>query len=178
MGIARNLASWGLHRLAETELLWSQAGDRTALRKLYLRHMKVTFRKTVWIGPDFYLRFPGNLALGERCGLGGFCRIWNYSPITIGDDFLSAAGLLLNTAGHDPETLQPFSREIRIGNRVWCGVNVTILAGVTIGDDVVIGAGSVVVHDIPPKSIAVGVPARKVRDLARDGRTPLWGWAR
>ena len=55
-------------------------------------------------------------------------------------------------------------------------MNVTILAGVTIGDDVVIGAGAVVTEDIPANSIAVGVPAKRVRTLDRPLDKPLWNW--
>ena len=65
---------------------------------------------------------------------------------------------------------------MKIGNRVWCGVNVTILGGVTIGDDVVLGAGSVVVKDIPANCIAVGVPAQKIRDLNREKTRKLYSW--
>ena len=58
--------------------------------------------------------------------------------------------------------------EIRIGNDVWVGANVTILPGVTIGDNVVIGAGAVVTKDIPDNSLALGVPARVVKEIEND----------
>lgn len=130
--------------------------------------MSVSHGRHVFIGPNFHLRFPGNLALGERCGIGSFARIWNYAPIVIGDDFLSAASLTINSGGHDVSTLAPFSKPVRIGNRVWCGVNVTILAGVTVGDDVVIAAGSLVKDDIQSGVVVAGVPARVIRTIERD----------
>lgn len=55
-----------------------------------------------------------------------------------------------------------------IDNRVWCGLNVTILAGVTIGNDVVIGAGSVVINDVPSNSVVAGIPAKLIKELNRD----------
>jgi maltose O-acetyltransferase len=58
--------------------------------------------------------------------------------------------------------------EIRIGNDVWLGANVTVLPGVTIGNNVVVGAGAVVSKDIPDNSLALGVPARIVRKLEND----------
>ena len=58
--------------------------------------------------------------------------------------------------------------EIRIGNDVWLGANVTILPGVTIGDNVIVGAGAVVTKDIPDNSLAVGVPARVVKEIEND----------
>ena len=80
---------------------------------------------------------------------------------------------LITTVGHP---LSPKGRrdelgqaaEIRIGNDVWLGGNVTVLPGVTIGNNVVVGAGAVVTKDIPDNSLALGVPARVVRKLEND----------
>ena len=58
--------------------------------------------------------------------------------------------------------------EITIGDDVWLGANVTILPDITIGDNVVIGAGAVVSKDIPDNSLAVGVPARVIREIEND----------
>lgn len=138
------------------------------VRRLYLRTMGIAHGRNVFIGSHLHVRCPENLTLGERCGIGSYARIWNYAPVRIGDDFLSAAGLTINSGGHDVSTMAPFSKPVSIGDRVWCGVNVTILAGVTIGDDVVIGAGSVVTEDLPCSVVAVGVPARAVRAIERD----------
>ena len=60
---------------------------------------------------------------------------------------------------------RPESRPITIDDNVWIGARVIVLAGVTIGADSCIGAGSVVIDDIPPRSLAVGVPARVIREL-------------
>lgn len=136
-------------------------------RLLYLKLMKVRFEKQCYMGHDIYIRNRGNLVLGNRCSIGSFTKIWNYAPITIGDDFMAASGLTINSATHDPVTLESRGVEINIGSRVWCGVNVTIIADVNIGDDVVIGAGSVVVKDIPSGCIAAGVPAKRIKDLDR-----------
>lgn len=143
------------------------------LRFLYLRLMKVEFTKNFYMGHKIYIRNRGKLKLGDRCGIGSFAQIWNYAPISISDDFLAASNLILNSGTHDPVTLAPQGLEIRIGKRVWCGTNVTILAGVTIGDDVVIGAGSVVVKDIPNNCVVAGTPARKIRNLDRTEKK-LW----
>ena len=61
-----------------------------------------------------------------------------------------------------------WASEIRIGNDVWLGANVTILPGVSIGDNVVVGAGAVVTKDIPDNSLAVGVPARVMKKIEND----------
>jgi acetyltransferase-like isoleucine patch superfamily enzyme len=146
-------------------------------RARHLRLMRIPHGKHFTIGYNILIRNRGNLTLGERCVIGSFTRIWNYAPISIGEDFGTAGGLTMNSATHDPVTLRSEAKPIRIGNRVWCGVNVTILAGVTIGDDVVIGAGAVVTKNIPDNSIAVGVPAKKVKVLNRPPGTAFDYWA-
>ena len=60
------------------------------------------------------------------------------------------------------------AKPIRIGNDVWIGGNVTIMPGLTIGNNVVIAAGAVVTKDVPDNSLVAGVPAKKVRDLEND----------
>ena len=58
-----------------------------------------------------------------------------------------------------------YAKPVRIGNDVWIGGNVTILPGVTIGNNVVVAAGAVVTKDIPDNTLVGGVPAKKIRDL-------------
>lgn len=135
---------------------------------LYLRTAGVECAGAVNVGNNVYIRFPGRLRLGHRCSLGGFTRIWNYAPVTIGNDFLSAGNLTINSGGHDPTTLAPTLAPIMIGDRVWCGVNVTILSGVTVGDGAIIAAGSVVVSDVPSGCVVAGVPAVVKRRIDRE----------
>ena len=61
-----------------------------------------------------------------------------------------------------------YAQPVRIGNDVWIGGNVTILPGVTIGNNVVVAAGAVVTKDIPDNTLVGGVPAKKIRDLEDD----------
>ncbi|WP_066342556.1 acyltransferase [Azohydromonas lata] len=142
--------------------------QRQFIRRLYLRLKRVRHGRHVYCGPLVMIRSNGNLTLGERCALGYDTRIWNYAPISIGDDFMAAAGLTINAGSHDVTTMRGQAAPVRIGHRVWCGLNVSILAGVTVGDDVVIAAGAVVTRDIPSGSVAAGIPARVVRALERD----------
>ncbi len=166
MRIVEQLSDW------EFDLRRSHDG-KPFFRKIVLRLLNVEFAAPFTMGRDIYIHQSGRLRIGARFGLGSFARIWNYAEVDIGDDFLAAGGLTINTGSHDPDSLRPSSAPVRIGHRVWCGVNVTILGGVTIGNDVVIGAGSVVTRDIPPGVVAAGVPCRVIRKLCR---TEIWRW--
>ena len=109
---------------------------------------------------------------------------WNWqfhdtAPITIGDDVLVGPGVQIITATHPlhPDERHPAEGRaagppyrtqvapVHIGNRVWIGAGSIILGGVTIGDGTTIGAGSVVTRDIPGMVVAVGQPARVLREL-------------
>lgn len=129
----------------------------------------------IWIGPGVHFDFPGNLVFGRRVVIGGGSRITARETIVIGDDFLSAPGLFLNTGTHDLATLVPQSSPITIEPGVWCGTRVTVCAGVTIGRGAILGAGSLVLDDVPPGHLAFGSPCKPRRDLTplrRDAR--LW----
>jgi galactoside O-acetyltransferase len=93
--------------------------------------------------------------------------------IRIGDDVLIAPGVTLTTTGHPvhPDLrvdFRRFSEPIAIEDKVWIGSNAVVLPGVRIGYGAVIGAGSVVTHDIPAMTVAVGVPCRVVRRITDD----------
>jgi maltose O-acetyltransferase len=144
-------------------------------RRLELRLLGIRPPRHFWIGSGLRLcSLSGKVLLGERCMIGENARIGNYADVTIGDDFLAAPGLTIDTGTHDPLTLEPTSKPVNIGRNVWCGTNVTILPGISIGENAIIGAGSVVTRDIPSNSIAVGVPARVIRALTRDAGMTSW----
>ncbi len=139
-----------------------------------LRRMGVTCPSNeVWVGQHVYFDYPKNLVLGRRITIGSESRFTARSAIVISDDFLAAPGLMLNTGTHDASTLVPISIPIFIGAGVWCGARVTICAGVTIGDDAVVGAGSVVLKDLPPRHLAFGVPCKPQRALPPSD-VPRW----
>ncbi len=92
------------------------------------------------------------------------------TDIYVGDDCMFAPNVVIATSGHP---VLPILREhnyvynipVRIGRNVWVGSGVQILPGVSIGDNSVIGAGSVVTNDIPANVIALGVPCRVIREI-------------
>ncbi|GAB4171849.1 MAG: hypothetical protein Fur006_00280 [Coleofasciculaceae cyanobacterium] len=156
--------------------LYEYNGKGLHFRRLYMSLQGVKYGQILSIGRGLRLFNSGNLTLGERCALGDFVIIENHAPIVIGDDFLGSTGLHLNSGTHAPISLEPKHLPIHIGDRVWCGINVSILAGVRIGNDVVIGAGSLVCKNIPSNSIAVGVPARVIKPLERESAQDIWTW--
>jgi acetyltransferase-like isoleucine patch superfamily enzyme len=135
--------------------------------------LRIKSGKHISIGEQFFVQCPKNLKIGSKISIGRRAQIFAYDSIEIGDDFMAAEDLLINCGSHNVSDLKPFMRPIKIGRRVWCGSRVIICSGVTIGDDVVIGAGSVVVQDIPSKCVAVGIPCKVIRELGNE-RTSIW----
>lgn len=117
----------------------------------------------------------GKVVLGDGAALNSFCRIFGHGTVEIGEDAQVGPGTLITTTDHDYEgNLESRYKSIRIGSGCWIGGNASILPGVEIGDGTVVGAGSVVNKDLPPKVVAAGVPARVVKQIpesSSSGRT-------
>jgi acetyltransferase-like isoleucine patch superfamily enzyme len=112
----------------------------------------------------------GFIQIGDGCSINDYCVLNGYGGITIGNDVHVATQTIIVSAEHDYRKLgQPdFSQNlpakgIKIEDHVWIGANCVILDGVVIGGGSVIGAGAVVTKDVPPDSIAAGVPARVIK---------------
>ncbi len=122
------------------------------------------------IMPPFYCDHGHPIRLGEGVFINAGCTFLDGGGITIGDHTLIGPGCQLLTPQHPldyRERRKPVERGLRIeiGDDCWLGGNVTVCPGVRIGDRCIIGAGSVVVHDIPDDSLAAGNPAVVKRKL-------------
>ena len=122
------------------------------------------------IKPPFFCDIGANIYLGDNVFLNYDCVLLDGNRITIGDDVLIGPRVQLYTASHPLDSKVrkqqlEFTREIVIGERVWIGGGAIVCPGVTIGKNTVIGAGSVVVKDIPDGVLAVGNPCRVVKTL-------------
>lgn len=139
-------------------------------RKDILKELLGDMGDGIWIEP------PVNMAYGKNVHIGNYFYanfnlvIVDDIDVYIGEHVMIAPNVTITPTGHpvDPDLRKPgtqFSIPVRIGNNVWIGSNAVILPGVTIGDNSVIGAGSVVTHDIPKNVVAVGNPCRVLREI-------------
>lgn len=116
-----------------------------------------------------YLRAgaDGHIVIGDGAALNSFVQMYGHGGIDIGKHTQIGPNCVVTTTGHDylSNDLETNYSPISIGERVWIGANCTIIGGVHIGDQAVIGAGAVVTRDIPSRCVAVGVPARVVRSM-------------
>ena len=141
-----------------------------AARNKMLQQMLGQADADTFINQPFYCDYGKQIRVGKRF-FANFClTILDEAPVTFGDDCFVGPNVSIYTACHstnpvERNTRQEWAKPVTIGNNVWIGGSVTILAGVTIGDNCTIGAGSVVTRDIPANSVAVGNPARVVRKV-------------
>lgn len=118
--------------------------------------------------PPFYTDCGKNLRIGKRVFINAGCKFQDQGGITIGDDVLVGHNCVIATLNH---AMEPNRRAdmipapVKIGDKVWIGANVTILQGVTIGEGAVIAAGAVVNKDVPPRTVAGGIPAKVIKNI-------------
>ena len=120
--------------------------------------------------PPFFCDFGYNVHIGENVLINYQCVFLDAAPITIGDNCFIGPMCGLYTVNHplDPQRRNDgyvYGRPITLGKNVWLGGGCTILSGVTIGDNSVVGAGSVVTKDVPANVIVAGNPAKIIREL-------------
>ena len=177
------MVSGDLYIADDPRILTEQQQAARMLREfneLYARHATAsqTLIKRLFgsVGAGTFVRAPlfvdfgHNISVGARTFINFNFTALDVAPITIGDDCQIATNVQLLTPTHPLDAdlrRQKFesAEAITIGNNVWLGGGVIVCPGVTIGDNAVIGAGSVVTRNIAPNSLAVGNPARVIRQL-------------
>ena len=122
------------------------------------------------INQPFYCDYGKQIHVGRRFFANFNFTVLDEAPVTIGDDCFIGPNVSIYTACHSTDPIERNSRRewaepVTIGDNVWIGGSVTILPGVNIGNNVTIGAGSVVTRDIPDNVVAVGNPCRVIRQI-------------
>jgi acetyltransferase-like isoleucine patch superfamily enzyme len=141
-----------------------------------LREGRLEIGSHTLLEPHVWITAPDDARV--RIGEGSFLNIGvmvaAVELVEIGDHCMFANGCFVTDGDHrfdDPDKPVPWQGfttkgPTRIGDNVWCGANVVVTSGVTIGERCVIGANSVVNRDVPPLSVAAGVPAKVLRTIA------------
>lgn len=175
-----------LHKLRIMRMPWKQISSFSIGR-----NYSFVSPHCITIGDNFYAEFnlrlqaweeykgqsfSPEIIIGNHVSMMENCQVSCCSKISIGDGVLFGANVFVTDNFHgdnsnDQMSIPPIDRpldvkvEVIIGNNVWVGRNVCIMPGVHIGDGAVIGANSVVTHDVPAYCVAVGAPARVIKSI-------------
>ena len=118
--------------------------------------------------PPLYIDYGKPVTIGKDCFIQQCCTFFGRGGITIGNGVFIGPKCNLITINHDPNPdnrSATYGRPIVIEDKVWIGINSTILPGVRIGYGAIVGAQSVVTHDVPPMTIVAGNPARVIKKI-------------
>ena len=156
----------------------SRPGE-TKRRVELLNKLLANMGENCYIEPPLHANWGCHTHLGNNVYANFNLTLVDDTDIYIGDSVMLGPNVVLATAGHpvDPELhrlVYQFNQPIHIGNNVWLGAGVIVLPGVTIGDNSVVGAGSVVTKDIPANVVAVGNPCRILREINEHDREYYW----
>ena len=160
-------------RLACREFVYEYNNTRPTeeeKRKTLLKKLLGSVGKDAWVEPPIHFAYGCNTHIGDFFYANFNLTVVDDIEVYIGNHVMFAPNVTITVTGHPVHpALRPngdqFSFPVIIEDYVWIGSNVTILPGVTIGKNSVIGAGSVVTKDIPPNVVAVGTPCRVLREI-------------
>ncbi len=135
--------------------------------------------KNIHVEPEFWCDYGWNIEVGENFYANHGLIILDAGKVIFGDNVFIAPSCGFHTAGHPIDFERrnqgfEYAYPIIVGNNVWFGAGVQVLPGVTIGDNTVIGAGSIVTKDIPSNVIAVGNPCCVMRKITQKDKENLY----
>ena len=145
-------------------------------RAAMLKDMFAEIGEDCYIEPPFHANWGGHhVHFGNGVYANFNLTLVDDSHIYVGDGTMFGPNCVISTAGHpiNPELRElvyQYNMPVHIGKNCWLGAGVLVMPGVTIGDNTVIGAGSVVTKDIPANVVAVGVPCRVMREIGEHDR--------
>lgn len=153
--------------------------DETELRTQLMQRLFKNVGKNVWIEPDFKCEFGKNITIEDDVYINFGCVILDCAEVTIGSHTLLGPNIGLYAANHSTDATERinggcYGKPIHIGKNVWLGGDVKVLPGVSIGDNTIIGTGSIVTKNIPANVIAVGNPCKVIRAITEEDKKKCW----
>jgi acetyltransferase-like isoleucine patch superfamily enzyme len=143
--------------------------DADAVRALLSELIGQPVDDSVLLIPPFYTTGGPDIRLGRNVFINQNCTFYDLGGLSIADDVMIGPNVSLITSGHPlaPSQRRDFvtARPIAIERNVWIAAGATVIGGVTVGENSVVAAGSVVTRDVPPNTLVAGNPARVVRSL-------------
>lgn len=143
-----------------------------AERRALLQDLFARFGKGSVVNPSFRCDYGFNISVGSNSFFNFDCVLLDCNRIDIGDDVQFGPGVHIYTAAHPVDAQArrsgaEFALPVAIGSGAWLGGRAVVCPGVSIGENTVVGAGSVVVRDLPPNVLALGNPCKVVRSLLK-----------
>ena len=153
----------------------------TKKQKELLTKILGSMKENPVITAPFYCDYGFNISIGKNFYPNHNVTILDGAKVTFGDNVFIAPNCVFSTAGHAIDSEQrsrglEIALPITVGDNVWIGTNVSVLPGVTIGNNTIIGAGSVVNKNIPEGVIAAGNPCKVIRKITEEDKKkyPVW----
>lgn len=178
IGVVQRVVNYLPHRIRLRLVRFHIGSDSLPARLVRFVALRSTTKACgdlVDIRSNTYVFAPESLSIGSRVSIHPLCYIDAAGGVTIGSDVSIAHNCTILSTTHTWAQKhvairdQPLeSRPTAIGSNVWFGAGVRVMPGVQIGDNVIVGAGSVVTHDVPAGHIVAGVPARPIKRLYRE----------
>jgi acetyltransferase-like isoleucine patch superfamily enzyme len=146
----------------------NKAKETAQVREILSEIIGSKIDESTAIFAPFHINFGKHTTIGKNVFINHACSFLDIGGITIEDDVLIGPKVNLITEGHplDPNNRKSLvCKSIHIKRNAWIGAASTILPGITIGENAVVAAGSVVTRDVPSNTIVAGVPAKHVKDI-------------
>lgn len=155
------------------EILNKLSNSEIQRRRDFLRTFVVKLDEGAMINSPFYMEFANHLEMGVNSFINYDCIMLNNAMVKLGDNVLVGPKVSFYTAMHPIDAKQReqwlvYAKPITVEDNVWIGGSATILGGVTIGKNAIVGAGAVVTKDVEPNTIVVGNPARVLRKITAE----------
>ena len=145
--------------------------DADEIRALFSQLISKKVDESFLLIPPFYTAGGDEIRVGHNVFVNQNCTFYDLGGLDIADDVMIGPNVSIITAGHPLDPLQrraTIGKPISIERNVWIAAGATIIGGVTVGENSVVAAGSVVTRDAPPNTLVGGNPARVIRSIAND----------